>query len=220
MTPCNLKCSYKSFDYFMLQINDISDIKHVESKFLNLKKLTSGSNYVVLNFASELESDIIHKMILDIYTTASTYDLILHSIIKNDNILVDSFNGIPVVELPDNQQTKSLEEINKTLIFNEPIRSGIQIKNDGDIIVTNFVSNNAEVIATGNIHIYGEARGRLIAGSNGDKSVRIFVSKFNPELISIGGIFRTIENKLPDSILNKPVMVSLDDKNHLNVTQL
>ena len=221
MEPCNLKCSYRKFDYFLLQINSINDLQHLETKLLNLKKLDGSNKYVVLAFHDNLKSEAIHKIILDTVALANKHDLILHSIIRNDNIIVDSFDGVPVVELPENGNTvKSLDNINKTMIYDEPVRSGIQIKNEGDIIITTFVSNNAEVISTANIHVYGEARGRLIAGSAGDKRARIFVNKFNPELISIGGVFRTMESKLPDSILNKAVMVSLDDKNHLNVTQI
>lgn len=204
----------------MLQINEVADVKHIDSKFSNLKKLGEQTNHIVLNFSPQLDQSAISKMVLDIYDVANNYNLLIYAIVKNDNIASESFNGIPVVELPNNQQTKSIEELNKTLTYSEPVRSGMQVKNDGDIVVTSFVSNNAEIIATGNIHVYGEARGRLIAGSGGDKNARIFVTKFNPELISIGGIFRTIENRLPDSILNKPVMVSLDDKNHLNIDRL
>lgn len=220
MAPCKLKCSYKSFSYFMLQINEIADVKHVASKFSNLKKLGEQTNHIVLNFSQQLDPNTISKMVLDIYDMANNHDLLIHAIVKNDNIASDSFSGIPVVELPDKQQTKPIEELNKTLLYSEPVRSGIQVKNDGDIIITNFVSNNAEIIATGNIHIYGEARGRLVAGSGGDKNARIFVTKFNPELISIGGIFRALEDQLPEGILNKSVMVSLDDKSHLNIVRL
>lgn len=220
IAACNLKCSYRSFEYFLLHIGSKNDTRHVETKLLNLKKLDGSSNYIVLSFDDELNSTDINQITLDVHEIALKHALVIHSIVRNLNIVVDSFNGIPVVELPNNNANKSLEDINKTLTYTEPVRSGIQIKNDGDIIITSFVSNNAEVIATGNIHIYGEARGRLIAGSEGDKKTRIFVNKFNPELISIGGVFKALENKLPESILNKSVMVTLDDKNHLNITQI
>lgn len=217
IATCNLKCSYRSFEYFLLHINSKNDISHIESKLLNLKKLGGSNNYIILSFDDKLDSSDITQIIRDTHELAKTHSILVHSIVRNKNIHKDSFNGIPVCDLPDSKTNQSLKDINKALTYTEPVRSGIQIKNDGDIIVTNFVSNNAEIIATGNIHVYGEARGRLIAGSDGDKHARIFVNKFNPELISIGGVFKTLESKLPDSILNKSVMVSLDEKNHLNI---
>jgi septum site-determining protein MinC len=220
MISCGIKCSYESFEYFLLQINSIHDVQYIETKLLNIKKLGNKHNYVVLGFDKSIDNKIISKIIIDVNDLATKHNIILHSILENENITVDSFNGVPVINFSNGRQIKSLDNINQTLIISEPVRSGIQVKNDGDIIITAFVSDNAEIIASGNIHVYGEARGRLIAGSNGDKKVKIFVTKFNPELISIGGIFRTIENKLPDGILNKSVMVSLDEKEHLSIVQL
>jgi len=41
--------------------------------------------------------------------------------------------------------------------------------------------------------------------------------KFTPELISIGGIYRAIDTKIPENLLNNAVMVSLDDKSRLSI---
>ena len=134
--------------------------------------------------------------------------------LRNNFIHADSISGVQVIDIPESE--KPSEHIfNKVLFYSDPLRSGMKLENDGDIIVTSFVSDNAEVIASGNIHIYGEAKGRLVAGSGGDKTARIFVGKFNAELISIGGLYRTMDEKLPDNIFHKSVMISLDNKNRL-----
>jgi septum site-determining protein MinC len=142
----------------------------------------------------------------------------LHSILKNEILDLDNIAGVAVVNLP--QTKKSIPVQNKPLMFDEPVRSGMKLENDGDIIISSFVSDNAEVMASGNIHIYGEAKGRLIAGSAGNKEARIFTSKFNAELIAIGGIYKIIEDKLPANIDRKPVMIILDDKERLNIVPL
>ena len=49
----------------------------------------------------------------------------------------------------------------------------------------------------GNIHCYNQAKGRLIAGVNGDKSAKIFTRLAEPEMISIAGIYMT-KNQQPD----------------------
>lgn len=74
------------------------------------------------------------------------------------------------------------------------VRSGQQVyARDRDLIVTGAVANGAEVIADGNIHIYGSLRGRAMAGAQGDGKARIFVSDFRAELVAIAGQYRVFE---------------------------
>ncbi|KGJ05297.1 septum formation inhibitor MinC (plasmid) [Paracoccus versutus] len=77
----------------------------------------------------------------------------------------------------------------------QPVRSGQTVFADrGDLIVVGSVSSGAEVIAAGNIHIYGRLRGRALAGVNGDDSARIFCHALDAELLAIAGLYRTSEN--------------------------
>lgn len=86
--------------------------------------------------------------------------------------------------------TKSVAGATKTKVISQPIRSGQQIYvKEGDLIVLASVSHGAEIIADGNIHVYGTLHGRAIAGANGDNNARIFCTKLDAELISIAGIY-------------------------------
>lgn len=97
-----------------------------------------------------------------------------------------------------------------SLIWDKPVRSGQQIYAKGrDLIVTAVVSNGAEVIADGNVHIYGPLRGRAIAGARGNAEARIFTTCLEPELISIAGIYRTTEIALPSNIVGKSAQIRL-----------
>lgn len=76
----------------------------------------------------------------------------------------------------------------KTRIISNPIRTGQQIyARDSDLIVTSHVSAGAELIADGNIHIYGMMRGRALAGASGDTASQIFCTQLAAELVSIAG---------------------------------
>lgn len=76
----------------------------------------------------------------------------------------------------------------KTKIIDQPVRSGKQIYAKGaDLIVTSSVSHGAEIIADGNIHIYGTLNGRALAGAQGDTNARIFCRNVDAELIAIAG---------------------------------
>jgi len=84
-------------------------------------------------------------------------------------------------------QKKSLP----TKIITNPVRSGQQIyAKDADLIILNSVSHGAEIIADGNIHVYGNLHGRALAGVNGNTSARIFCKHLDAELISIAGLYQ------------------------------
>ena len=90
------------------------------------------------------------------------------------------------------------------------VRSGQQVyARERDLIVTGAVANGAEVIADGNIHIYGSLRGRAMAGAQGDEKARIFVSDFRAELVAIAGQYRVFE-QIPADIEGQSVQCWLE----------
>ncbi|MBD3767893.1 MAG: septum site-determining protein MinC [Gammaproteobacteria bacterium] len=58
-----------------------------------------------------------------------------------------------------------------------------------DVIVEGGINSGAELFVGGNITVLGSVRGRLHAGAAGDRTARIIAKNFNPELVSIAGIF-------------------------------
>jgi septum site-determining protein MinC len=94
-------------------------------------------------------------------------------------------------------------------VVTRPVRSGQQIYAEGaDLIVLAQVSEGAEVLADGNIHIYGSLRGRALAGVKGDESARIFCQSLDAELVSVAGNF-VLQDMLPKELIKKPVQISL-----------
>jgi septum site-determining protein MinC len=86
-------------------------------------------------------------------------------------------------------------------VITQPVRSGQQIyAKDSDLIILNTVSEGAEVLADGNIHIYGALRGRALAGLSGNTEARIFCQNCRAELVSIAGHYQVNEQiELPAS---------------------
>jgi septum site-determining protein MinC len=98
------------------------------------------------------------------------------------------------------------------------VRSGTQIYARGtDLVVTAAVSPGAELIADGNIHVYGALRGRALAGASGDKGARIFCSRLEAELVSIAGHY-LVSDQLPPDQQGSPVQIALVD-DRLTVTR-
>jgi septum site-determining protein MinC len=97
-------------------------------------------------------------------------------------------------------------------LVNKPIRSGQRVYAGGrDLIVLAPVSSGAEVIADGNIHIYGALRGRALAGVRGDREARIFCLKHQAELVAIAGQYRVSE-QLEASHADAPTQIYLAEK--------
>lgn len=80
-------------------------------------------------------------------------------------------------------------------MIDQPVRSGQRIYAPHcDLIVTNHVSAGAELIADGNIHVYGMMRGRALAGAGGDRDAQIFCTHLAAELVSIAGEYWLSDN--------------------------
>lgn len=98
------------------------------------------------------------------------------------------------------------------MVVNRPLRSGQRIyARHTDLIIIGVVSQGAEVIADGNIHVYGPLRGKAMAGARGDTSARIFTTQLDPELLAIAGVYRVVEAPLEPSQRNKPCLIQLEN---------
>lgn len=106
-------------------------------------------------------------------------------------------------------KTNKAPVITHAKIITQPVRSGQRIyAQNTDLIIQSSVSNGAEIIADGNIHVYGSLRGRAIAGAQGYENARIFCSSLQAELISIAGNFK-LQDKIEPT--TGPVVVHLAD---------
>ena len=221
MQSTNVKFTLNSFEYFLLTIDPKVEFASISNKLNNFAQLNQSNKNIVIEINGVFIDEDLHVIIEKIKSICDNHKIIIYAIAKNKYIQQMHLCDIDVINLPrSNGKINAKLMYNKSLFISEPVRSGIKIENDGDIILTSFVSDNAEVISSGNIHVYSEARGRLIAGNGGDKKAKIFVMKFNPTLVSIAGIYRTLDNELPSNILNKSVYVYLDEKDRLNILPL
>ncbi|WP_034455228.1 septum site-determining protein MinC [Buttiauxella noackiae] len=99
--------------------------------------------------------------------------------------------------------------ITKTRLIDAPVRSGQRIYAPNcDLIITNHVSAGAELIADGNIHVYGMMRGRALAGASGDRDAQIFCTNLAAELVSIAGEY-WLSEQIPADYYGKAARLSL-----------
>lgn len=140
-----------------------------------------------------------HLDLLQIYSILRSNDFIPIGIVGGNNQQQQyaTDNGLAV--FASNQAKPTLKSnapvpnniCNSAQIIDHPVRSGQQIyATNQDLIITSTVNPGAEVIADGNIHIYGALNGKAIAGAKGNKNARIFCAKLAAELVSIAGVYK------------------------------
>jgi septum site-determining protein MinC len=107
-------------------------------------------------------------------------------------------DDIPLEQIIDKKDEDKANEAEKlpTLYLRKTIRSGQSISSDGNIIVIGDVNPGAEIIAKGDITVWGILGGIAHAGSDGNNFTRIRALKLNPVQIRIGDVFA----RRPDTV--------------------
>ncbi|QIO09631.1 septum site-determining protein MinC [Acinetobacter lanii] len=131
-----------------------------------------------------------------------------------EQVLEEKVEPAPSTALPVAEKaTKTIKHI--TSYHNEVLRTGqCLVQDHGDIILNAGINSGSEVIASGNIHIYGSVRGRVIAGAGGNIAARIFCHCLEAELVSIAGTY-CVADDIPAHVTKKPVHIYLNDSQEL-----
>ncbi len=125
----------------------------------------------------------------------------------------------PAPEPAPEPEAPAKEITSQNILITQPVRSGQQVyARGGDLVIIASVSAGAEVLADGNIHIYGPLRGRALAGVNGDANARIFCQSLEAELVSVAGQYCVSED-LRGPHWEKAVSIALQGE-HLQISPL
>ena len=125
--------------------------------------------------------------------------------------------GVPIVETAasersdttDRQTSNSRVGRTSSLVVDKPVRSGQQVyARSADLIVLTQSNAGAELVADGNIHVYGALRGKALCGVTGDSDARIFCNTLEADLVSVAGRYKILE-EIPAAVRNKPVQIRL-----------
>ena len=148
---------------------------------------------------SSLQTQVTKPVSSDEQATADNTDASLNAQLGADKSAIDTTNMTAETLI-------SVEQIT-SLIYDQMLRSGQSLNHvGGDLIMTNSINSGAEAITDNNLHVYGRAQGRLVAGATGDKDARIFCQIFNPSLVSVAGTY-CLRDNLPEHVIDKSVQV-------------
>jgi septum site-determining protein MinC len=118
----------------------------------------------------------------------------------------------PPEPAPGGELAEPLDPTLPGLTVRTPVRSGQVIHAvGGDLVVLAPVSSGAELIADGNIHVYGPLRGRALAGARGNSDVSIFCLSLEAEFISIAGRYLMAE-EISKLARGKPARAYLEEE--------
>lgn len=125
---------------------------------------------------------------------------------------LESVTPEPEQSTPEKPDAPAVAEITPTgRIYRGTVRSGQQVSaQEGDLVVIGAVNAGAEVLAAGNVHVYGALRGRALAGIHGDREAAIFCRELHAELLSVAGNYKRLDDIDP-RLLGSIVQVSLSE---------
>jgi len=196
-----LREKIKQAPEFFTNSSTLLDLSAIQEKELNLTLLVDAINnssmrVVGVRGGSSLQHQTAKELMIPVMAT--------------QNVSTAKPTEQPKVTHSAPVEPKNLPAAPSTII-NQPVRSGQRIYAKGDLIITAQVSPGAEIMAEGNIHVYGSLRGRALAGVLGDEQASIFCSDLQAELVSIAGNYRISED-LDDSNRNVPVQIYLNNQ--------
>lgn len=122
----------------------------------------------------------------------------IYPVLQHDDIIAEQVEKLEIKEQTDEEITAQKNEAEHlpTLYLRKTIRSGQSISSDGNLIVIGDVNPGAEIIAKGDITVWGILGGIAHAGSEGNNYARIRALKLNPVQIRIGEVFA----RRPDTV--------------------
>jgi septum site-determining protein MinC len=96
-----------------------------------------------------------------------------------------------------------------SLIIRDPVRSGQVVYAQGrDLIVIAPVHAGAQLLADGNIHVYGALKGRAVAGAQGRRDAEVFCLSLEAELVGVDAGY-LLSDDVPPALRGAPARVFL-----------
>lgn len=109
-----------------------------------------------------------------------------------------------------NDRRRGEEIMGGAMLLRAPLRSGqVVYAEQSDAVVLAHVNAGAELIADGNIHVYGALRGRALAGAHGNEEARIFCRSLEADLVAIAGCYLR-SDEIPENRRGKPAQIYLE----------
>ncbi|WP_019498390.1 septum site-determining protein MinC [Pseudanabaena sp. PCC 6802] len=132
----------------------------------------------------------------EIATALQTQQLVLHCVItlRRQTAIAAATMGLSVEQgRVANDLIQAASAIAEPLYVKMTVRSGTEIRHPGSAIVFGDVNAGGEVIADGDILVWGKLKGVAHAGANGNKQARILALHLEATQLRIGDLVARVE---------------------------
>lgn len=114
------------------------------------------------------------------------------------------------------EQQKKAAVVPKTIFHTGTVRSGMNLKSEGHLVIKGDVNPGAEISAVGNIVVLGALKGIVHAGSDGNKEAYVAALQLSPTQIRIADIITrapddAVEAMIPEYAYVKDDRIYIDD---------
>jgi septum site-determining protein MinC len=94
----------------------------------------------------------------------------------------------PTAEIPEEETSTDSDLRGEEAVFvARTLRSGHRVRHAGHIVILGDVNPGAEIVAGGNILVWGRLRGTVHAGAAGDETARVCALELSPTQLRIAG---------------------------------
>ncbi|MGM0508186.1 MAG: septum site-determining protein MinC [Fusobacteriota bacterium] len=196
----------------LITINSKKDIKEFQNKLKNKKFFNEEIDFLLK------KKD--NKYFKELWDIADKYNHNLYIIKEVEKIktVPEKNSKTKKVQMENKKLKEEIEEKNannqgeRVKIIERTLRSGQRVVSSGHIIIIGSVNPGAEVVADGDIYVWGKVRGLLHAGANGNKKSKILALSLDVKQVRIADVFA---KKGKATITDTIEMAFLDEDDNL-----
>lgn len=113
------------------------------------------------------------------------------------------------------QQKKAAPTVPETIFHTGTVRSGMNLKSEGHLVVKGDVNPGAEISAAGNIVVLGALKGIVHAGTGGNRDAYVAALQLSPTQIRIADIITRAPDDAVDAIVPEYAYIK-DDRIYID----
>lgn len=99
--------------------------------------------------------------------------------------------ALPEASAPQTGARSATEDLSEGLLLRRTLRSGQLLQHPGHVVVIGDINPGAEIIAGGDVVVWGRVRGMVHAGALGDESAIVCALELSPTQLRIGSRIAT-----------------------------
>ncbi len=190
----SIKALIESMDSKLEFIDTTSDATKVSAENLEIK-VSELKNEMEIPQIEPTEEDLKKLNTKSELFGENVHDLAFQELAQEEGILntedLNAYAAMDEDEIPDLKMEDDDEDVEKlpTLYLNQTLRSGQTVTSDGNIVVIGDANPGSEIIARGDVTVWGVLGGIAQAGSKGNANACIRALKLNAIQLRIANFY-------------------------------